>query len=80
MAEEKQKPIVTLRGKDSFLSIWIQGNTVKFTVTKRSGDGFQRVDSFSMPVGYFLYEVARKNREALTDLCEFISAVEEKEE
>jgi len=33
-----------------------------------------------MPVGYFLYEVARKNREALTDLCEFISAVEEKEE
>jgi len=77
---EKQKPILTIRGRETFLSIWLSGNNMKLSVSRRTENGFEKIDSYAIPLDYLLFKALEKSREVLKHYCEFVGALEEVEE
>lgn len=74
--EKKAKPDIVIKGKDCYLSIWL-GDNVRITVTKKTQNGFERIDSFMMPLEYLLFKVLEKKRDVLKKFAVFVESVEE---
>lgn len=77
---ERQKPLVTVRGRDTYLSIWVSGNNVKISVSRKGQGGFERIDSYLIPLDYLLFKVIEASKDIVARYCEFVSALEEIEE
>jgi hypothetical protein len=75
--EAKERPL-TVRGENkTILSIFVSENKLTFSVSRRTEDGFERIDRYVIPVSWLLAELFRRNKDAFGDWCEFLSAVEE---
>jgi len=79
---EKRKPDFTMRGKESILSVWIGERSVKLSVSKRTEQGFQKIDSFSIPMDYLLFKIFSNVsvRAIFKNYCEFLEQLEEEGE
>mgnify|MGYP001770764470 FL=1 len=93
MAQEKEpkgevkgaKPDVVLRGRNgTFLSIWLSGNKLKVSVTRRGEDGrFERVDDYVVNLDYILFVAIRKgsdSRAIVGNVCDMLESLAEESE
>jgi hypothetical protein len=74
-----EKPI-TIRGESTFLSIFVSENRLTFSVSRRTENGFERIDRYVIPISWLLAELLRRSKGAFADWCEFFSKIEEGEE
>jgi len=85
---EKRRPLLTVRGREGFLSVWVTGNAIKFSVSRRAGEAFERVDAFVVPLDYMFLQLFgdREVRETarrcilLAEAAERLAEEEEKSE
>jgi len=77
---EKRKPDIVLRGKESILSVWVGERNIRLSISKKSQQGFERIDSFSIPVDYLLFKIFSNVRAIFKNYCEFLEQLEEEEE
>jgi len=78
--KSEKKPLLTIRGKETYLSVWVSGNSVKMSVSKRGDQGFVRVDSYMIPLDYMLFKIFESSKDVLKRYCEFVASVEEVED
>jgi len=78
---EKRKPDFTMRGRETVLSVWIGERGLRLSVSKKTEQGFQRIDSFSIPLDYLLFKIFSNvsGRSMLRNYCEFLEQLEEEE-
>jgi hypothetical protein len=80
MSKEKERPI-TVRGENkTILSIFVSENRLTFSVSRRTENGFERIDRYVIPISWLLAEIFRRNKSAFSDWCEVLSSMEEGEE
>jgi len=73
----ERKPDINMRGgNNTFLSIWI-GSNVKIVISRKSGDGFERIDSYTIPLDYLILRIFDRSRDVLKRFCEFVDALED---
>jgi len=79
---ESRKPDLVLKGKEIILSIWISGKNVKLSISKRIEQGFQKVDSFSIPLDVLIVRAMfnTDSKMTLRQYCELIESIGEEEE
>jgi len=80
MSGERQKPNLVVRGKETTLSIWITEKTMKLSVSKKTDSGFERIDSYTIPMDYILFKILESMPSQLAKVCEFAKVIEEKGE
>lgn len=77
MGERKsEKPDIIVRGRDTYLSVWIS-SIVKISITRKSSDGYERVDSYAIPLDYLVFKILDKSRDVLKRYCEFVDALQD---
>ena len=78
------KPDVVLRGRNgTFLSIWLSGNKLKVSVTRRGANGFERVDDYVVNLDYILFVAIRKgsdSRAIVGNVCDMLESLAEESE
>ncbi|MCI4408537.1 MAG: hypothetical protein JHC26_05555, partial [Thermofilum sp.] len=77
--EKGEKPI-TIRGEKTILSIFVSENKITFSVSKRTENGFEKIDRYTIPVSWLMSELFRKNTKIFADWCEILNAIEENSE
>ena len=91
MAQDKEpkgevrgaKPDVVLRGRNgTFLSMWLSGNKLKISVTRRGSSGFERVDDYVVNLDYILFVAIRKadSRGIVGNVCDMLESLAEEGE
>jgi len=77
---EKRKPDFTMKGKESILSVWIGERGIRLSISKRTEQGFQKIDSFSIPLDYLLFKIFGSAKSLFKNYCEFLEQLEVEEE
>lgn len=72
----EKKPDITVKGKDTYLSLWI-GSRVRISISRRTNNGFERIDSYTIPLDYLLFKSLERSRDVLKRYCEFVLDLEE---
>jgi len=80
MSQDKRKPDVTFSGKNSVMSIWIKGRTLKVRVSRLTQQGFERIDTFTIPVDSLLMAIVRQLPSEFTVYCKFAEYLAKEEE
>jgi hypothetical protein len=72
-----ERPL-TVRGENkTILSIFVSENKLTFSVSRKTENGFERIDRFVIPVAWLMAELIRRNKDVLADWCEFLTAAVE---
>jgi len=79
MSGEKVKPDITVKGNQSVLTMWISEDKLRVSISKRSDQGFERLDSYSIPLDYLMFKVFEKNRRMIKRFSELVETIEEEE-
>ena len=78
------RPDVVLRGRNgTYLSMWLSGNKLKISVTRRGQDGrFERVDDYVLNLDYILFVAIRKSdsRGIVGNVCDMLESLAEESE
>jgi len=80
---EKRKPDLVIRGNNkTTLSIWISERTIRLSVSRKGEQGFEKIDSYSIPLDYLLYKLVSSEelRPLMKRHCSFVEALVEEEE
>jgi hypothetical protein len=81
MSKEKEVKPLTIKGENkTILSIFVSENKLTLSVSKRTENGFERIDRYVLPMNWLLAELFQRNKGAFSDWCEVLSAIEESSE
>jgi len=79
---EKKKPNLTLRGENkTLLSIWVSGNDLKIRVSRRSEKGFEKIDTYVLPLETLINRVLLDSEaiDITRRYCKFAEVIESEE-
>jgi len=77
---EKRKPDITIRGNTTVMSIWIRGRNLKIKISRLGASGFERVDTYSVPLDVLILPIARQASSELSVYCKFAEYLAKEEE
>jgi hypothetical protein len=78
--ETKTEKPITIRGEKTILSIFVSENKITFNVSKRTENGFEKIDRYTIPTNWLMAELFRRNKNVFADWCEILNAVEDTNE
>jgi len=82
MSVESKKPDLTIKGSNTVLSIWISSKGLRLSISKRVEKGFERIDSYTIPLEVILTKALFKQEmiESLKQFCLFVDRIAIEEE
>jgi len=73
-------PAISVRSGDAYLAIWVSGNRLRVSVSRRTSDGgFEGFGPWVIPLDYLIYKVleTKEGREVIRKAAEFVEALSE---
>jgi len=79
---ERSKPLLTVRDRDVYLSVWLSSNAFKIRVSRKTEKGFEAIGNFMIPLDFLLFKVidSVQGREVYKRYCSIAEALEVEEE
>jgi len=72
-------PAISIRSGDAYLAVWVSGNRLRVSVSRRVESGYERYGPWVIPIDYLIYKVleTKEGREVIKKAAEFVEALSE---